>query len=423
MALSTGDRLGHYVISEALGAGGMGEVFRAKDTRLGRDVAIKVLPEGFGDDAERLARFEREAKVLASVNHSKVATLFGMETAESGEVFLAMELVEGEDLAQRIERGPMPIGESVRIARQIADGLDAAHIKGIVHRDLKPGNIRITPDGTVKILDFGLAKEWMPGPGDANFTESPTITADMTRAGTILGTAPYLSPEQARGQSVDRRTDIWAFGCVLFEMLAGRRAFAGDTSTEVIARVLESQPDWSMLPPSIAPALRRLLERCLEKDLNRRLRDAGDLGLALEDLDLEEPTGAMTQERQGAKPITKLAPWLVAAAAGVLAIVTWVGRPSPSHEVTKSVLRFTQRSPATLDVARIGHFGPAVAISPDGHVLAWIGATDESTQLFTRHLDEEDVQRIEGGDDHRNRAPPWCRMGRRRHRSRGSRYR
>jgi Tol biopolymer transport system component len=397
MAPVSGDCLGHYLISEPLGAGGMGEVYRAQDTRLGRDVAIKVLPEGIGDDAERLARFEREAKVLASVNHPNVATLFGLETDDSGKVFLVMELVEGEDLAQRVERGPIPITDAIRIARQIADGLEAAHAKGIVHRDLKPGNVRITPDRTVKILDFGLAKEWGPGPGDTDFTESPTITADMTRKGTILGTAPYLSPEQARGQAVDRRTDIWSFGCVFYEMITGRRAFPGDTSTEIIARVLERTPDWSALPPTVPPALRRLLGRCLEKDLNRRLRDAGDIGLALEDLTLEDPAVKTPIARPAAGRIPKIAPWLVAASALVLAVVAWVGRPSPPGQETP-VFRFTQPSPAALDVARIGHFGPAVALSPDSHVLAWVGATEESTQLFMRHLDEDVVQPIEGSE-------------------------
>jgi Tol biopolymer transport system component/predicted Ser/Thr protein kinase len=398
VAPESGDQLGHYVISEPLGAGGMGEVYRAQDTRLERDVAIKVLPEGFGDDPERLARFEREAKVLASVNHPNVATLFGLETVDSGKVFLVMELVEGEDLAQRVERGPIPIKDAIQIAHQIAEGLEAAHAKGIVHRDLKPGNIRITPDGTVKILDFGLAKEWGPGPGDADFTESPTITAGMTREGTILGTAPYLSPEQARGQAVDRRTDIWAFGCVLYEMITGRRAFPGDTSTEIIARVLERHPDWNELPPTVAPALRRLLDRCLEKEPNRRTRDAGDVGLALEDLDLEEPSATTTADRPGAKPLAKIAPWIVTAAAAILAVAAWVGRTTTVAPDDSPVLRFTQSSPASLDIARIGHFGPAVAVSPDGHVLAWVGATDDSTQLFMRHLDEAEVQPIDGSD-------------------------
>jgi serine/threonine protein kinase/Tol biopolymer transport system component len=402
MALAPGERLGHYEVSEPLGAGGMGEVYRARDTRLDRQVAIKVLPEDLSEDPERLARFEREAKVLASLNHSNIATLFGIEneTGPEGKPigFLVMELVEGEDLAQRIERGPIPVGEATGIARQIADGLEAAHAQGIVHRDLKPGNIRITPDGTVKILDFGLAKQWSPGPGDTDFSESPTITADMTRAGTVLGTAPYLSPEQARGRVVDQRTDIWALGCVLFEMIAGERAFPGNSSTEVIARVLERQPDWTALPSHTPPALRRLLGHCLEKDPKRRLRNAGDFALALEDLDVEGLTPTAADDRRTTHPIAKLVPWLTAAAAVIIAIVSWLGRSASHPQEFAPVLRFTQSSPAALDIARIGHFGTAVAISPDGHVLAWVGATEEGTQLFMRHLDEDEVRPVEGGE-------------------------
>jgi serine/threonine-protein kinase len=386
----------------------MGEVYRAQDTRLGRDVAIKVLPEGLANDPERLARFEREAKVLASLNHPNIATLYGIETIErsmasgpephasSPPTFLVMELVEGEDLAQRIAEGPIPVTESVAIGRQIAEGLEAAHAKGIVHRDLKPANIRITPDGSVKILDFGLAKAWEPSTSDPDFTDSPTLTAEMTRAGTILGTAPYLSPEQARGQAVDRRTDIWAFGCVLYEMLTGRRTFAGGTSTEIMAQILEREPKWNALASTVPPGLRRLLGRCLEKELKRRLRDAGDVALALEDLELVESPAATIRGRPATSPIVKIVPWLVAATVAVVATIGWIERPPSTEPDIRPVLRFTQSSPALLDIARIGHFGPAVAISPDGHVLAWVGATDESTHLFMRHLDEDAVQPIAG---------------------------
>lgn len=393
---STGDRLGHYVISEPLGAGGMGEVYRAQDTRLGRDVAIKVLPEAVASDPERMARFEREAKVLASLNHQNIATLYGLESAEDGTVFLAMELIEGGDLSERITKGPIPLRETITIGKKVAEGLEAAHSKGIVHRDLKPANIRITPDGTVKILDFGLAKEWGPGPGDADFTESPTLTAEMTREGTILGTAPYLSPEQARGGAVDRRTDIWAFGCVVYEMLTGKRAFPGSTSTEIMALILERDPDWSALAPTTPSALRRLLGRCLEKDPKRRIRDAGDIALALEDLDLEASTQTVDLSRSGSSLVLKTLPWLLAGAASVLALVGWVGR-SPSQEMPDSkTLHFTQISPAVLDIAKIGHLGSAVAISPDGHVLVWVGANGEGTQLYSRHFDEDEAHPIVG---------------------------
>ena len=410
-----GTTIGHYRIVAKIGAGGMGEVYRAEDTRLGREVAIKVLPEGFAADPERLVRFEREAKVLASLNHPNIATLYGLETAipsdaDSGAdadaspkpqapgrtTFLAMELVEGEDLAQRIARGPIPVKEAVAIGKQIADGLEAAHARGIIHRDLKPANIRISTDGTVKILDFGLAKAWEPPTGDVDPAESPTITAEMTRVGTILGTAPYLSPEQARGQAVDRRADIWAFGCVLHEMLTGRRVFTGSTSTEILAQILERDPDWSALPPDLSPSLDRLLRRCLEKDPKQRLRDAGDVALALEDVELEKPAAATDGAQPGSSLTTRILPWLVAAAAAIFVIIAWIGRPPPARPEASPTLRFTEASPAPLDIARIGHVGPAVAISPDGHLLVWVGATTEITQLYMRHLDEEEAHPIPG---------------------------
>jgi serine/threonine-protein kinase len=383
----------------------MGEVYRAEDTRLGREVAIKVLPETVAQDTERLARFEREAKVLASLNHPNIATLYGLETetgsspkpqASSPTTFLVMELVEGEDLAQRIAKGPIQVKESVAIGKQIAEGLEAAHAKGIIHRDLKPANIRISTDGTVKILDFGLAKAWEPPTGEVDPAESPTITAEMTRVGTILGTAPYLSPEQARGQVVDRRADIWAFGCVLHEMLTGQRVFTGDTSTEILAQILERDPDWSALPSDLSPSLDRLLRRCLEKDPKQRLRDAGDVALALEDLDLEQPQVSADGGRPESNLTMKIWPWLVTAAAAILAIVAWIGRTPPAQPEASPTLRFTEVSPAVLDLARIGHAGSAVAISPNGQVLVWVGTTSESTQLYMRHLDENEAQPIPG---------------------------
>ena len=299
-----GSKLAQYKVTAALGEGGMGQVWRAEDSKLGREVALKVLPEEFAKDPERMARFEREAKVLASLNHPNIATLYGLESVSDadsdtdmvGTTFLAMELVEGDDLEGRIAKGRLPVKEAVTIASQIAEGLEAAHGKGIVHRDLKPANIRITPDGTVMVLDFGLAKAWEPSPDGVDVNESPTITAEMTREGTILGTAPYMSPEQTRTLPTDKRTDIWSLGCVLFEMLAGRRAFPGDTWPEILAHILERDPAWDALPPTVSPALRRLLGRCLEKDPKRRLRDAGDFALALEDLDLEQPPADITKD-------------------------------------------------------------------------------------------------------------------------------
>jgi eukaryotic-like serine/threonine-protein kinase len=257
-----GNAIGQYEIVAKLGAGGMGEVYRARDTRLHREVAIKVLPELFALDPERLTRFEREAQLLAALNHPNIAQIYGVE-----ERALVMELVEGEDLAQRISRGPLSIPEALGISRQIAEALEAAHEAGIVHRDLKPANIKITPQGVVKVLDFGLAKlEAARSAGTDGATEAPTITVNDTREGLIVGTAAYMSPEQARGKAVDKRTDIWAFGCVLYEMLTGRAAFQRDTLAETLSAVLERDPDWDTLPSDTPVSVRRLLQRCLGKD-------------------------------------------------------------------------------------------------------------------------------------------------------------
>src|SRR5215211_7175626 len=258
MPLSAGTRLGSYEILSTLGAGGMGEVYRARDTRLDRDVAIKILPEAFAADAERVARFQREAKVLASLNHPNIAIIHGLEHAD-GIHALVMELVAGEDLSQRITRRPIPLDEALPIAKQIAEALEAAHEQGIIHRDLKPANIKVRPDGTVKVLDFGLAKAIEPVGSAPNVSQSPTITTPaMTQAGIILGTASYMSPEQAKGRPIDRRADIWAFGAVLYEMLTGGPAFKGDTITDILASVVKSEPDWN----AVLPTLFRVLRHC-----------------------------------------------------------------------------------------------------------------------------------------------------------------
>jgi len=287
MASLVGQQIGSYRIGSLLGAGGMGEVYRASDGKLGRDVAIKVLPEVFLSDPERVARFEREAKVLATLNHPHIGAIYGLEEADistpSGPATvraLVLELVEGETLAERIALGPLPIQEALTVARQIADAIDAAHEKGIVHRDLKPGNVKITPAGMVKVLDFGLAKV---GSADGSVPhQGPTVTAGSTREGLILGTAAYMSPEQARGKPVDKRTDIWAFGCVLYEMLTGRPALAGETVSDTIAAILEREPEWQALPGGTPASVRSLLKRCLEKDPRQRLRDIGDARLELD---------------------------------------------------------------------------------------------------------------------------------------------
>ncbi len=283
-----GKTLGHYEILEPLGAGGMGEVYRARDTKLNRDVAIKVLPEDFATDPDRLARFEREAKLLASLNHANIATIYGLED-EGDQRFIVMEVVEGETLAKRLSRsGRIEVDDALDMARQIAEALEAAHEKGIVHRDLKPANVMLTRDGKVKVLDFGLAKAMEGGGASEAPTDSPTITAGYTRAGTIMGTAAYMSPEQAKGNVVDKRADVWALGCVLYESLVGVRPFQGNSVTETLAAVLEHEPDWERLPAATPQNIRILLERCLRKQADRRLRDIGDARIEIEEA-LAEP--------------------------------------------------------------------------------------------------------------------------------------
>src|SRR6187200_203037 len=265
-----GTRLGAYEITSAIGAGGMGEVYRARDTRLQRDVAIKILPSTFGRDPERLARFEREAQVLASLNHPNIAQIYGVETTSDGGSAIVMELVDGEDLAERISRGAVPVDEAIPIARQIAEALEVAHEQGIIHRDLKPANLKLRPDGTVKVLDFGLARQDVArSVSDSSLTI--TSPAALSQIGVILGTAAYMAPEQARGKAVDRRADIWAFGCVCYEMLTGRRPFAGDNMTDTIAAIVTRDPDWSTLPGALPSNVRHLLRRCLERDPRQRL--------------------------------------------------------------------------------------------------------------------------------------------------------
>ena len=280
MALTPGTRVGVYEVSAKIGEGGMGEVWQARDTTLDRDVALKVLPEAFTSDPERLARFEREAKVLASLNHPNIGTIYGLEEAE-GVKALVLELVEGPTLADRIKQGPLPIDEALAIATQIAAALEAAHEQGVIHRDLKPANVKVKDDGTVKVLDFGLAKALDTRP-DGDPSQSPTLTAAATQMGVIMGTAAYMSPEQARGKPVDKRADIWAFGVVLFEMLTGQRVFEGETVSETLAAVMMREPEWDRSPAAVPSTLTTLIRRCLQKDPRQRVRDIGDVRLAME---------------------------------------------------------------------------------------------------------------------------------------------
>jgi serine/threonine protein kinase len=326
MPLTAGSQLASYQTLTLLGVGGMGEVYLARDLKLGREVAIKILRDELAQETERLSRFEREARLLASLNHPHIATLYGMEEAE-GVRFLVMEFVPGATVADRLAGGPLPIQESLSLGRQIAEALEAAHDKGVIHRDLKPGNVKITPEGRVKLLDFGLAKVigMDTGPG------AETATHEATRAGVILGTPYYMSPEQVRGQLLDRRTDIWSFGCVLFEALSGHRPFQGETSVDIFAAILEREPNWDLLPPEMPSAILDLLERCFRKDVGRRLRDIGDARIELIDATDPAPTpraaqalaNTPTESRTaaGPRPVSRPAsgpklppPWIVMAA-------------------------------------------------------------------------------------------------------------
>ena len=309
-----GQTISHYKIVEKLGAGGMGEVYRAEDTNLDRQVAIKVLPDIFSGDPERLARFEREARLLASLNHPNIATIHGLEQAE-GKRFLVMELVQGETLALRISRGPLPVEEALEVCRQIAEGVEVAHEKGVIHRDLKPANIKVTPEGKVKILDFGLAKAFQEEPSTADMAQSPTLTEAMTRMGVILGTAAYMSPEQAKGKSVDKRTDIWAFGCILYECLTGKRAFDAETVTETIAALIMRDPEWTNLPASVPDRVHELLRRCLQRDPRNRLHDIADARIEIERAPLASTESAEASSPHKGRSIG----WAVAALFLVLA--------------------------------------------------------------------------------------------------------
>src|SRR6202140_4339141 len=298
MALASGTRLGSYEVVAQIGAGGMGEAYQAHDTKLGRDVAIKVLPEAFAHDAGRLSRFRREAQLLAALNHSNIATIYGLEDS-NGTSYLVMELVPGETLAQRIKRdGAVPVEESLTIAKQIAEALEAAHEKGIIHRDLKPANVKLTPEGKVKVLDFGLAKAFAGDTTTEDIGNSPTLSMAATMQGGILGTAAYMSPEQAKGKAVDKRTDIWAFGAVLYELLTGKAAFHGEDITEILAAVVKSEPDWTALPANTPPDIPVFLRRCLQKDKLLRLRDAGDARIEIQDA-LNPPAADPSFETSG----------------------------------------------------------------------------------------------------------------------------
>jgi Tol biopolymer transport system component len=399
MAFAPGTIVGSYEITSLLGRGGMGEVWRARDTRLGRDVAIKALPDEFANNEERMARFEREAKLLAPLNHPNIASIYGLEES-GGSRFLILELVEGETLADRLKRGPIPLEETLPLALQIAAALEAAHEKGIIHRDLKPGNIKITPDGKVKVLDFGLAKALANDGGDAALSNSPTLSMAATQQGVILGTAAYMSPEQARGRRVDKRTDVWAFGCVLYEMLTSQRPFDGADVSEVLAGVIKSDPDWSALPPAVPPMLQVFLRRCLEKDSNRRIHDVADVRLALEgafDAAVTPAASINTKPQTGRRHI------IVAVAvtfffSAVLAALGWVAlRPG-----ARPVVRLTATPPNLQQFVSASTLSPDIAISPDGQRVAYVMGEAATQQLYVRKLDQLEATAIRGIASARN---------------------
>ena len=392
MALEVGSRLGHYDVTALIGEGGMGQVYQATDTKLKRQVALKILPEAFSADPERLARFQREAEVLASLNHPNIAAIHGLEESE-GIRALVLELVEGPTLADRIKRGPIPLDEALPIAKQIAEALEAAHEAGVIHRDLKPANIKVREDGTVKVLDFGLAKALDPSPtGDPS--QSPTLTAAATQMGVIMGTEAYMSPEQAKGRVADKRADIWSFGVVLFEMLTGKRAFGGETVSETLADVMKSDPKWDVLSPDLPSKLANVIHRCLEKDPHRRVRDIGDVRLAMEGVfettfsSASEPL-AWSRLRSWQKPVP------VAIAAVVLVVLAslagWTLKPDQAE--TRRSVRFPHVLAEGDRFRRVGR--PLVAVSPDGTRVVYVA----NGQLYLRILDELRARPIQGTDE------------------------
>ncbi len=402
--LAVGRRLGVYEIRSLIGAGGMGEVYRARDQQLGRDVAIKVLPDQWLADPERRARFEREARLLASLNHPHIGAIYGVEQADSVPA-LVLELVEGPTLAERLTNGALPMKEALRLATHIADALEAAHEKGIVHRDLKPANIKITPAGVVKVLDFGLAKATADDDAGLDLSQSPTGRLSGTRDGLILGTAAYMSPEQARGQRVDKRSDIWAFGCVLYEMLTGRSAFPGATVTDTLAAILEREPDWTTLPAATPASVRKLLRRCLEKETTRRLHDIADARLDLEE-ELTEPAGAAavgapTPVRRTHERLLWVVALVVAVAAGAAGSLWYTSGPGgQARDVARVLVGITpadQLRAATDLPFDLGHLSrSAIALAPDGRTLVFSAVRGDRQQLYARTWDQLDAVPISG---------------------------
>jgi serine/threonine protein kinase len=397
MTIAAGTKLGHYEIVSPLGVGGMGEVWRARDTRLNRDVAIKVLPAPFALDTERLARFKREAQVLASLNHPNIAGIYGLEECD-GFVALALELVPGPTLADRIDGGPIPFDEALPIARQIAEALEVAHERGIIHRDIKPANIKVTEDGAVKVLDFGLAKIFTEELPETDLSHSPTLLKG-TQVGMILGTAAYMSPEQARGKAVDKRADVWAFGCVLFEMLTGNKVFEGDSLTDILAEVVKEEPNWASLPATTPPQIERLLRRCLAKDPRQRLRDIGDARLEISETASDTPDSTLDRAKEAKQGASlgywwRVLPWAIATLA-ILSTAWVLYFRKPSTEVASAGMRqFTLAQPVEgpLDLT----FGGSILFSPDGTHLISSVRLGGKRQLFDRPLSSAVARPLDG---------------------------
>jgi serine/threonine-protein kinase len=393
MPLAEGMRLGLYELSGLIGAGGMGEVYRARDTKLGREVAVKVLPDSFARDPERLARFEREARVLASLNHPGIATLHGLEN-EAGTHFLVMELVPGDTLTERFSQGRLAFAEALPLFRQIAEALEAAHGAGVVHRDLKPANIKVTPDGKIKVLDFGLAKGFAEEAPRSDLSHSPTLTRDATKAGVILGTASYMSPEQARGKTVDKRTDIWAFGCVLYEALTGKKAFDGESVADVLGGVVHKEPSWEALPPETPWRARDVLGRCLRKDPRERLHDIADARIELG----ESGPAELQTPRSGTRGRLTVVAILIGLiglgiGAGITALTALPGAEPREFPVSRFAIPLPADAPFVVNNIP----GRAIALAPDGTQIVYqTDSAFEDTRLRLRRLDETEIHSIPG---------------------------
>jgi serine/threonine-protein kinase len=389
MALTAGTKLGHYQVTDLLGKGGMGEVYRARDSKLGREVAIKVLPSEFERDAERLARFEREARMLAALNHPNIAAIYGLEQSEATR-FLVLELVEGDTLADRLKQGAIPVDEALKLGLQIAEALEAAHEKGVIHRDLKPANIKVTPDGKVKVLDFGLAKAYMGEAADVNLSNSPTMSMAATQQGLILGTAGYMSPEQANGEVADKRADIWSFGVVFFEMLTGRPLFTGKTVSYILADVLRTEPNWTSLPANLHPRVRMILERSLEKEAKNRLSGISDARVEIQKA-LADPGRAGLASVPGAAQAKRasILPWVAAVVlAAVTGFAVWSLRPVEPRPVSRWSYVISEGTQFRSQNRAV------VGISSDGSQFVY-NALDG---LYVRSIRELEARRLQGTD-------------------------